>query len=314
MTVTRAFQEFKSKLEITKAEQEKAQTRHNNVREKLREKMVLDRDFLSGSYGRNTKIRPLNDVDLMIVLNVDEYADDYYHNGDPTKILKLIKTIVDDLYPRTPSKIQARSVNLDFHDFGFDIVPSFDRSGGGLLIPDSNIGGWMGTSPEAHQRLLTEANKKAGQMLVPLVKMVKSFNLNKKKPLRSFHIEAMSLDIFWEPPASYQEGLIALFSSLATKVLSNCPDPAGMGPGVDDYLDGADRLRISKLLGDSIEKARQALELESQNDHNGAIGVWYSLLGAPFPKPKSTSSAGWVLPATGRRSKVSPDAEDARFA
>ena len=45
-----------------------ATARHTEVREYLDTKFEIDRSFLTGSYARHTKSKPLKDIDIFFVL------------------------------------------------------------------------------------------------------------------------------------------------------------------------------------------------------------------------------------------------------
>ena len=67
-----AFQTFKSRLEISKTEEDDASRRQKDVRATVQESFDVERDFLTGSYGRRTKTKPLKDVDIFVVLGDDD--------------------------------------------------------------------------------------------------------------------------------------------------------------------------------------------------------------------------------------------------
>src|SRR5437899_13024381 len=72
LTTTQAFDKFRQRLELGPREQKDAEKRHGEVRDCIREGFDLKTDFLSGSYKRHTKTKPLKDVDVMFVLGAKE--------------------------------------------------------------------------------------------------------------------------------------------------------------------------------------------------------------------------------------------------
>ena len=68
ITVAEAFKKFRGRLELTKQEQDDASRRQNEIRDYLKTKFDIERDFLTGSYRRWTKTKPLKDVDIFCVL------------------------------------------------------------------------------------------------------------------------------------------------------------------------------------------------------------------------------------------------------
>ena len=72
LTVDEAFRKFKSRLELNDSEQKNASARQTEVRDYLDTKFAIDRSFLTGSYARYTKTKPLKDIDIFFVLKESE--------------------------------------------------------------------------------------------------------------------------------------------------------------------------------------------------------------------------------------------------
>jgi hypothetical protein len=67
-----AFEKFRQRLELSDTEQRDAARRHIDLRECIRGGFEIKTDFLSGSYRRHTKTKPLKDVDVLFVLGQNE--------------------------------------------------------------------------------------------------------------------------------------------------------------------------------------------------------------------------------------------------
>src|SRR5207247_9358900 len=63
-----AFRKFRSRLELNQKEQDDASRRQKEVRTVMDGAFDIDDDFLTGSYRRWTKTKPLKDVDIFCVL------------------------------------------------------------------------------------------------------------------------------------------------------------------------------------------------------------------------------------------------------
>ena len=70
LTTTQAFEKFRQRLELSETERKDAARRQTDVRDCIREGFDVKTDFLSGSYRRHTKTKPLKDVDVMFVLSL----------------------------------------------------------------------------------------------------------------------------------------------------------------------------------------------------------------------------------------------------
>lgn len=72
LSTAEAFEKFRKRLELSDTESKDASMRQTEVRECIRTGFDVKTDFLSGSYRRHTKTKPLKDVDVMFVLGEKE--------------------------------------------------------------------------------------------------------------------------------------------------------------------------------------------------------------------------------------------------
>src|SRR4051812_48201724 len=111
LTVEDAFRKFKSRLELNEREQSNAAQRHKDVREYLATKFSISRDFLTGSYARHTKTKPLKDIDIFFVL---ADAERHYRDKKPAIVLGDFHSALKEKYGKEAVRKQARSINVDF--------------------------------------------------------------------------------------------------------------------------------------------------------------------------------------------------------
>ena len=284
MTVAQAFDKLRRNLELTGPERKNVSRQQNVVREKLASHLTIDGDFISGSYGRKTAIRPLNDVDLFVILNEEAHRN--LRSESPRACLEHVRGALAAAYPGKHPRVQSRSVNIAFRgtSIGYDVVPGFAQAGGVYLIPDCDRGSWIHTNPEVHKEACKAANRRAGGLLNPLIKFAKQWNARTGKVLRSFHLEVMAYGAFQGKPGSFPLGLAELFEHLAGAVLHRCPEPAGIGPAIDPGMDQGERTRIREAIQRASRRAREALELDAAGSPAQAHGKWREILGVAYPE------------------------------
>src|SRR5213078_1419360 len=112
LSIDDAFRKFKSRLELNDKEQQNASARQQEVRDFLDTKFKIDRSFLTGSYARWTKTKPLKDVDIFFVLKDDEKKN--YRDKTPSAILDAFHSALLEKYEKKALKKQTRSINVDF--------------------------------------------------------------------------------------------------------------------------------------------------------------------------------------------------------
>src|SRR5438093_816690 len=139
-TVQQAFEKLKQNLEITDLQASTVSTRQKSVREVVESDLTVLDSFLTGSYMRNTMIGPLKeaDVDIFVVLDARYFHHYNGQNGGQAGLLDLVKRTLKRTYTRTPDiSRNGQAVTIRFDDFVVDVVPGFNRQGGGCLIPNS---------------------------------------------------------------------------------------------------------------------------------------------------------------------------------
>ncbi|MDC0744816.1 CBASS oligonucleotide cyclase [Polyangium mundeleinium] len=286
-TLAQAFQTFLQNLELTEAERANASNQQRYLRQKIDLHLGgVERDFLSGSYARRTAIRPLNDIDIFLVLDRRHHGDVDMRTAPESCLQKLSRALVAAYTNKDKPTIQGRSVHIEFTGtgIGYDVVPAFVVSGDMYMIPDRNRRSWINTNPEVHKQSLVNANARAGGKLNPLVKAAKRWNRQQGEPMRSFHLEVLACSAFSTPPASYLEGLRALFEYLAGAVQGRCPEPAGVGPNVDEGMTSEERGRSTTMLRHAAEVVLYALSMDARGFTEEAHFVLRELLGPEYPE------------------------------
>jgi tRNA nucleotidyltransferase (CCA-adding enzyme) len=161
MNVREAFEKFQRRLQITQTQQEDAARRHREVRDQLASKLAVTHDFLTGSYARNTKTKPLHDVDVFVELG------DVTEDDEPNDVLKRVHDTLAEKYGESRVATDRPAVRVDFRPenvgdedkvMSIEVVPAI-KKGDHYRIADPTRDGWMATDPTDHARQTTAANK-----------------------------------------------------------------------------------------------------------------------------------------------------------
>nr|WP_298123961.1 CBASS oligonucleotide cyclase [uncultured Pseudoxanthomonas sp.] len=297
LTIDDAFRKFKSRLELNEREQKNASQRQNEVRDYLETKFDIERSFLTGSYARHTKTKPLKDIDIFFVLKATEK---HYRSKPASEVLDAFHDALVQKYGKAAVRKQARSVNVDFgivvdsndntdyRVLSIDAVPAFDI-GNEYEIPDSGSGKWIKTDPEIHKEKATAAHQAYGNEWKGLVRMVKYWNNNpahgELKPVKpSFLIEVMALECLYGGwGGAFDRELQGLFATLADRIHDVWPDPAGLGPPISNDMDAARKDRARSLLMAASKQASIAIDHARHGRNGDALKTWRTLFGPKFP-------------------------------
>jgi len=293
LTTAQAFEKFRKRLELSDTEQKDAEKRHSEVRECIRAGFDIESDFLSGSYRRHTKTKPLKDVDVMFVLGTEEK---WRRNKPPIETLQAFEAQFKKTYTEKDQvEIGRRSVTTVFekdyypddHEgkvLSIDAVPAFEIDGGIYEIPDKITKTWIKTNPEKHKEQATAKNKEMDGRWVPLVKMVKGWNRANGQPIKpSFLVEVMAEELIEPPFSTYPDEVRNLFAAAEANIGRTWPDPANLGPPVSDQMTPERVAAARKALEEAQRKVALAARAEATGRQGEALRLWREVLGDYFP-------------------------------
>lgn len=183
------FEELLHDIEPSPTTTKQASRAHTRIRDHLRKqesfKDRYESSFLSGSYARDTAIRPKTsddgverpDVDIIVVTNFTT-AD------HPDDVLAEARSALEDGgNGYEVQRVNKRSVRVETPQAEMDIVPVCEWPGG-FMIPDRESGDWMFTNPPVHTDWSAAHNKTFEGRFKPLVKMHKWWRRTKPTPSR----------------------------------------------------------------------------------------------------------------------------------
>jgi len=291
ITVVQAFEIFRQRLELSETEQADTIRRHQDVRRCISEEFDVPRSFLTGSYARHTKTKPLKDVDIFFVLG---NKDAHWRSKPPHEILDAFQKRLVKEYGKGAVEPGRRCVTIEFDKrnptvdeegkvLSIDAVPAFEFDEY-YEIPDRAMGKWIKSDPEAHKTQSTQKNKELNERWVPLVKMLKRWNRSAGKPIKpSFLIEVMAQHLVDGPFTTYPSEVRRFFAAALDGIMQDWSDPAGLGPPVSDQMTPEMRRSAVDALRKAETQAALAARLEKQGKQGDALALWRELMGKYFP-------------------------------
>ncbi len=220
---------FLKEIEPTNTQKNGACRSHNFLRDILNTGNMASRvvdSYLSGSYPRDTAIRPLDDVDIVFVIDHNVWPRNGFgfllsENPAPEAVLKTFANAIRYRYQDSSLRLQNRSVRLKLNHLNIDVVPAIDRgkNDGHILIPDRARDDWIVTAPKRHSEIASVINQQHEGRFKPLVKLLKYWNvgLPSTANFKSFAIETIACRIFQRTKFySVEEGLLLFFDFIAS--------------------------------------------------------------------------------------------------
>lgn len=269
--------------------------------------------FNYGSFSRKTKIRPLDDIDFMIIFAADgttyaEYADtvklivpesatNLYKLRDDNgylssrKVANKIKSNISKVAQYQKSEIKSSQeaviLNLTSYDWTFDIIPTFktsEESDGRsyYLIPDGS-GHWKKTDPRIDQNRVTNVNKSTDFNVLEFIRIIKYWNKVQNINISSYLLENIVLDYFetqfiW---STKRTQLKAFFNYLSSAIYNPVWDPKGLQGDLNNLLHSK-KISIEEKSNKCMNAATQAIKFEDEKEYEKADKQWQLIFGDKY--------------------------------
>ena len=270
-----------------------------------------------GSFARNTKVRPLDDIDMMVCLRAQgcTYRDEggevrltvpsttsdlkrlTFDDGVTLNSRKVINRFVSALsavpqYGKATIKRngEAATLKLVSYDWAFDVTPCFltapEVSGRSFyLVPDGD-GHWKRTDPRIDRDRVRRINQAHEGRVLNIVRLAKYWNARPTAPrMPSYLLEALVLDHYngTSGVTRYPDLEIRdVLAHISTAVLSRVEDPKRIDGDIN-ALDLDQRGSIARKASDDVAICAEARTFEHEGDHERAIGAWQRVFGGSFP-------------------------------
>lgn len=223
-------------VEPTAAQKDRARASHNRLRELLDTGQMESRiinSYLSGSYARDTALKPIDDVDIIFEIDPSRWHRSFLLSTRPSpdRVLESFATAIRRRYPNSSVYGQRRSVRLQLHHIDIDVVPAaqHETDPAMICVPDREADEWIKSCPRRHAEMATQVNAKRGGKFKPLIKLLKLWNSNLPDTVRckSFLIETIAIRLFDQRSFStLGEGLVLFWDFLASRYNEPTVNPA----------------------------------------------------------------------------------------
>ncbi len=320
MATKQQFLDFLRDIEPSSTTKSNASFRHTELRDFL----ACDEDFkeshvqtfLSGSYRRDTAIRPriLNgvtarpDVDIIVETN-HTLADDPKEVID--SLFNTVQRLKNQKSSYTSIRRQARSIGVETTTVDMDVVPIIAPFGmdGTLYIANRNYetvrDKWIVTNPPGHTAWTVEVNKASGGCFKPLVKLMKWWRRENptiaNRP-KGFVIECIVAECFDRYETDYEKLFLGLLDTIVARYAADIE--LGLVPPIADPSVPGNYVTTG-ITFDAFEgfynkvKAHAEIgkEIVAENDASKELKLWRKIFGSRFPAAGRAAQSGGLLAA-----------------
>lgn len=281
------FQQFRKNISVQNAGD--ISTAYNSITTRLNKDFWGTESGIShclqvGSYGRNTAIHGISDLDMLFELPWSVYDQYDKHEGNgQSKLLQAVKDSVKTRYPNTKMRADGQVVVIEFKAFEVEVVPVFYREKtDNYTYPDTNGGGcWKTTQPHLEIAAMSVRNTQANRNLKHACKMVRAWKNQSGVPLSGWLIDTLCYNFFGQTSkydnqsySSYPELVAEVFEYLAGLPMQNYWLVPGSG----------ERVTAGKNFRPKAKKAGvRAREAMAEDAEAKKIKLWRQIFGKPFP-------------------------------
>jgi hypothetical protein len=300
MTVSEAFNKFKSNLELAPTFQDTITTNHKAVRDWIESFDSSISTKLIGSLQRKTRIQPRQDytfdIDILIVLGC---FDRWVPSGQgitPESTLRKLQAIVENhgtyqkLGPENDCPTicyeYANKVKVELVPAYLDQIGDIHPKGRGYYIPINNR--WVLADYDYDAEYLSSLNGICKGHLIPAIKMLKAAKRHLFPLMRSYHLEVMAVEILpsfiqriiaANLPVSYPVLISFFFDIASNKIMSSSAIPGSKTQDASTYLSSPEKVALSEM----FSKIKEICGSILYQDNASCVKTWKLIFGSPFP-------------------------------
>jgi hypothetical protein len=316
------FQRFLSDIEPSATTKSNASGAHTSLRVHLEQHDTFSQyhvsAFLSGSYKRNTAIRPVVVAGIVTRPDVDIIEVTSHTLSDrQSLVLDLLYSALKDKYGASCLTLNRGSIHVEIALADMDVIPIIAPNGmeGTLYIPDRDLKQWLETNPPGHTTWTTEMNDKSDGRFKPLVKLTKWWrreNPTRSKKPKGFVLECITAECTNLQETQYAELFVGTLETIVSRyqayVLAGIV-PWIKDPGVptnsvtskvsfEEFQGFYNKVKVHAELG------RRAI---NETDQEKALALWRQIFGNRFPAPDVSENKSYLAPAVVPGSLTFPD-------
>ena len=284
-TVDEGFREFHGTLTPTRVQSQSAKRHGASIRTCLLNSFEVTRFVRTGSFGNGTSIRGYSDVDYFACIPRENLDEDSFTTLQEVREVLLGRFQDADITIRPPA-VRVR-FGTDASD-STEIVPAdfIQRDNSGNLIYEiaDGAGGWLRSSPDAHNNYVDEVDRKLGGKVKPLVSVLKAWKYYHGVPIRSFYLEMYVAQYTSQKKSIlYSRDVRNILKLLWENQLAALQDPKGIIGNISPCSTKAQKSHALSKLEFASTRAKEARAAENAGKISDAFYWWNVVFAKKFP-------------------------------
>jgi Second Messenger Oligonucleotide or Dinucleotide Synthetase domain len=210
--VRRRFTQLCGDLAVTRQQHTDGETKQAGIRACLNRhywntSSHTANSMLIGSWGKQTRVRPSRDIDILFLLPPLIYHQFQERSGNrQSQLLQEVKDVLARTYSQTTIRGDGQVVVVPFNTTPVEIAPGFRCTDGSIIVCDTNNGGRYKTSTaEAELAALNASDTRWNGNTRALARMMKRWQRECNVPLKSFQLERLAVEFLQAWAYSHQD-------------------------------------------------------------------------------------------------------------
>lgn len=270
-TLDQGFETFLTWLVPLASEHDKAKSHKDSVKSCLETNFDCYNFFETGSFGNATGVRHFSDTDYFAVMpSAKVYGDSAY-------TLRKVKEALQETFWRTEGiVVNTPAVKIPFGNYASETLEVTPCTFNGLVDTPvgskssydiSNYeGGWMKSSPQAHNAYVKREDERLGYKLKPLIRLIKAWKFYNNVSISSFYLELRTTKYAeGESSIIYDIDIKKFMKILYDSDLPNIQDPMGISGYVKACSTDAKREDALSKVKTGYTRAEKAVEKRESN-------------------------------------------------
>lgn len=288
-TIEEGFETLVSRLIPFSSEREKATKHKDTVKSCLVNNFGCINLFETGSFGNGTGVRHYSDTDYFAVI-----PENNLNENSAISLRQLKEAIQTTFWSTNGIVVSSPAVKIPFGTYKseeLEVTPCCTK---GLVetplgnfrkyeIPDC-CGGWMFSSPKAHNEYVEHHDKRLNRKLKPLIQLLKAWKYYNNVPIISFYLELRATKYAeTENSIIYDIDLTNILTDLLNKNLASIRDPMGVSGLIGSSKTDTQKAEAISKLNTAVTRAGKAVSAKESENIDDAFYWWNLLFNGNFP-------------------------------
>lgn len=273
MTINQHFVQFLSKYTPSDAEKASYSTHRQAIEGKLENSFDVKHVWETGSFSNGTGVRYHSDLDILASIPAASQRTNSYN------MLLAVKTALEQRFTNSTIYIRTPAVVCQFAEAKYvEVTPGYYKNS----VDDNLVyeipqlgGGWIKTSPWAHNKYVQGVNASLGYKVKSLVRLMKILKHTRNIPISSFYLE-LRIAKYCEGETSiiYEYDVLRMLNRLVADGLASTRDPNGITGMVSACNTDTQKQDALSKLSTASTRASNAITAEKEGRHTDALYWW----------------------------------------